>query len=302
VLERATMSNSSGASMSAGEASTNSLEAFELADKHQPEVLAFLAERPLHTVMMAGFIRDHGLVSPLNRGRFYACRDHLGRLKGVALIGHATLVEARVDAALAVLARVAQQQSSRTVNVMIGEQEEIRQFWNYYAVRRQSPRLLRRELLFEQRWPVEVREAVEGLRRATTDDLRLVIPAHAQMAFEESRVNPLEDDPMGFRMRCERRIEQGRTWVLIEDGRLIFKADVVAETPATAYLEGVYVNAADRDKGYGVRCVSQLSHSLLEHAASICLLVHEQNRRAQAVYRKVGYKLRGYYDSIYLQR
>ncbi|HEX8136719.1 MAG TPA: GNAT family N-acetyltransferase [Pyrinomonadaceae bacterium] len=300
MYERATMTKSC-ASMLAGQVSANSLEAFELTDEHQPEVLAFLSERPLHTVIMSGFIRDHGLKSPLNRGSFYACRDHSGRIKGVALIGHATLVEARVDAALAALASVAQH-APRPICVMMGEQEEIGQFWKYYAARGQSPRLLRRELLYEQRWPVAVRQPVEGLRRATRDDLRLVIPAHARMAFEESGVNPLEDDPMGFRVRCERRIEQGRTWVLVEGGRLIFKADVVAETPGTTYLEGVYVNPEERDRGHGVRCVSQLSHSLLERTASICLLVHEQNRRAQKVYQKVGYRLRGYYDSIFLQR
>jgi uncharacterized protein len=249
---------------------------------------------------MAGLIRDHGLLSPLNRGHFYACRDSQGRLKGIALIGHATLVEARVDAALAAFAHVAQ--SHPAAHVMIGEHEEIGQFWNYYAVNGESPRLLRRELLFEQRWPVQVCERVEGLRLATRDDLKLVIPTHARMAFEESRVDPLEYDPMGFRMRCERRIEMGRTWVLIEGGRLVFKADVVAETPEVTYLEGVYLNPEERGKGYGMRCVSQLSHSLLERTASICLLVNEQNRQAQSVYQKVGYRLRAYYDSIYLQR
>ena len=62
------------------------------------EVLAFLAERPTHTVVMAGFIRDHGLISPLNRGTFYACRNRAGRIEGVALVGHATLLETRTTA------------------------------------------------------------------------------------------------------------------------------------------------------------------------------------------------------------
>lgn len=286
--------------MLSSQLSSSSLVAFQLTREHEQEALAFLAERPLHTTIMAGFIRDHGLTSPLNRGNFYGCRDHLGRLKGIALIGHATLVEARVDAALVALARVARE--APTTHMMLGEQEEIEQFWNYYAQNGESPRMLCRELLFEQRWPVEVRETVDGLRRATRDDLKLIVPAHAQLAFEESRVNPLADDPMGFRLRCERRIEQGRTWVLIERGRLIFKAEVVAETPEATYIEGIYVNAEERDKGYGVRCLSQLSQRLLERTSSICLLVNEQNRKAQAVYQKVGFKLRGYYDSIYLQR
>src|SRR2546430_5209448 len=48
---------------------------FELTEKERNEVLAFLAERPVHTVCIAGFIRDNGLVSPLNRGSFYGCWD-----------------------------------------------------------------------------------------------------------------------------------------------------------------------------------------------------------------------------------
>ena len=59
----------------------------KLDDCNRQEVLVFLAKRPLHTVIMSSFVRDNGLVSPLNRGTFYACRDEEGRLVGVALIG-----------------------------------------------------------------------------------------------------------------------------------------------------------------------------------------------------------------------
>jgi predicted GNAT family acetyltransferase len=289
-----------GATMPATQVLSTTLPALRLTPEQETEVLAFLAERPIHTVIMAGFIRDNGLVSPLNRGTFYGYRDHTGRLRGVALIGHATLIEARIDAALAAFARVAQE--SPVAHMMMGEQEEIKQFWSYYSQDRQRPRLLCRELLFEQRWPVEVRTPVKGLRRATKEDLRLVIPAHARMAFEETRVNPLESDPRGFRMRCERRLERGRTWVWVEGERLIFKADVVAETPEATYLEGIYVNPEERFKGYGLRCVSQLTRTLLERNSSVCLLVNEQNRRAQSMYKKVGFRLRGCYDSIFSQR
>ncbi len=299
MLDRATKIESSATMLATPQVSNTTLPAVRLGDEQEQEALAFLAERPVHTVIMAGFIRDNGLVSPLNRGNFYGYRDAQGRLKGVALIGHATLIEARVDAALAAFARVAQE--SPAAHMMMGEQEEIKQFWNYYAENRRHPRLMFRELLFEQRWPVEVRAPVQGLRLATKDDLKLVIPTHAQMAFEETRVNPLVTDPMGFRMRCERRVERGRTWVWVENDRLIFKADIVAETTEAAYLEGIYVNPQERCKGYGVRCISQLTRTLLERTTSVCLLVNEQNRRAQAMYKKVGYRLRGCYDSIFSQ-
>jgi predicted GNAT family acetyltransferase len=122
------------------------------------------------------------------------------------------------------------------------------------------------------------------------------------MAEEESGINPLLKDPEGFRKRCARRIEQGRTWVLVDDGRLIFKTDVVADTPEVVYLEGIYVNTEDRAKGHGLRCLTQLSRTLLQQTETLCLLVNEQNVAAHAFYRKAGFNLTSIYDTIFLQQ
>ena len=73
----------------------------------EAEVLNFLSQRPIHTVAMASLISDNGLQSPLNRGNFYGCRDINGHLEGVALVGHATLLETVSDRALQALARIA---------------------------------------------------------------------------------------------------------------------------------------------------------------------------------------------------
>src|SRR5687768_17407400 len=88
---------------------STSLRVQPLGVENEPEVLAFLAGRPAHTVFILGFIHDNGLESPLNRGTFYGYRDGQGRLEGVALIGHVTLVEARTQDALEAFARVAQE-------------------------------------------------------------------------------------------------------------------------------------------------------------------------------------------------
>lgn len=266
----------------------------------QAEALAFLAVRPLHTVIMADMIRAHGVESPLNRGTFYACRNSARELEGVALIGHVTLIETRTDRALEALARLAR--GYKRAHMILGEQERVQEFWSHYAREGQRMRLACRELLFELRHPFAVREPVAGLRRATPDDLDAVAPAQARMAYEESGVNPLEVDPEGFRRRCARRIEQGRTWVLTEGGRLVFKAEVQSATPQVAYLEGIYVAPEARGKGYGLRCLSQLSRLLLERVPSVCLLTNERNTDAHALYRKAGYKARDYYDTIFLSR
>lgn len=270
-----------------------------LTEGDEGEILQFLSLRPIHTVFMAGFIRDNGVVSSFNRGTFYACRNRLGHLEGVALIGHATLVEARTDKAMAAFAHQAQQDAN--ARIIMGEESKIEKFWRNYADTGCEPRMVCRELLLEQRWPVEAFTDVMDLRPATLEDLGHVVAAHAALAFEECGVNPLENDPVGFRLRTARRIEQGRVWVLIEKDRLIFKADIVSDTPDVIYLEGVYVNPDDRGKGHGSRCLMKMGRVLLARSVSISLLVNERNEAALALYRKAGYQLRSYYNTIFLQ-
>jgi ribosomal protein S18 acetylase RimI-like enzyme len=272
----------------------------ELTEADRNEVLAFLAEKPIHTVCMAGFIRDNGLVSPHNRGTFYGSRNSEGRLEGVALIGHATLIDARTPRAMESFARVAH--NFERTHMILGEKHKIEEFWNYYADEGQEMRLVCRELLFELRQAMEVREELSGLRRATRDDLDQIVPVQAALAESESGTDPLEVDPAGFRARCARRVEMGRVWVLEEDGRLIFKADILADTPDVVYLEGIWVKQTERGRGIGRKCLRQLCRDLLTHTRSVSVLVNEANERAHTYYRMCNFKMRGVYDSIFLQR
>jgi ribosomal protein S18 acetylase RimI-like enzyme len=266
----------------------------------EAEVLDFLAQRPIHTVAMVSLIHDNGLVSPLNRGTFYACRDLNGRLEGVALVGHATLMETVSDRALAALAQVAQECGN--THMIMGEKERVADFWGHYAAAGRQQRHACREWLFELSWPIEAREPVEGLRRATAAEVELVMPVQAELAFAESGINPLQADPQGFRQRCLRRIEQGRTWLAIENGKLIFKADVISRTTEVSYLEGVWICEERRANGTGLRFMSELLRRLLEDTKSICLLVNETNKPAQSFYRKCGFHFRATYETIFLPR
>ncbi len=268
-----------------------------LATGEEAEVLAFLAARPIHTVIMAGMIYDNGVVSTLNRGTFHACRNSAGELEGVALIGHVTMLETHHDTALRLFAELARQ--NEYGHVIIGEQERIEQFWNFYSLPGQKARLMCRELLLEQNTIPPVYNPIE-LRLATLADRELIAPVHAQMAFEESGINPLERDPEGFRRRVARRIELGRVWVVVEGDKIIFKADIQSETREQIYLEGIYTNPDQRGKGIGRRCISQLSRMLLETNDSICVLVNERNPAVKGFYLKTGFELRGFYDTIYV--
>jgi ribosomal protein S18 acetylase RimI-like enzyme len=263
------------------------------------EVLDFLGARPLHTVYLVSMIRDNGLVSPHNRGSFYACRDGRGQLEGVALLGHATIIEARTESSISAFARLAR--NCQNAHLIRGERDPINSFWKYYVNSGQEPRLICRERLFEMRDAALPVEAVADLRRATTGDLDKVIAVNASMALEEGGISPLQTDPSGFRNRTARRIEQGRVWVWFQAERLIFKADVVAETPEVTYLEGIHVHAEERCKGYGLRCLTQLSEMLLAGSQSVCLTVNEKNNKAVGLYEKAGYQFNSDYETIYLR-
>ena len=271
----------------------------KLTGRHAPDVLSFLSERPTHTAIMSGLIQDNGLESNLNRGEFYGYRGAAGTLEGVALIGHATLIETKSDDAIAAFARRVSQTSC--VKMILGERDTIEKFWAAYARRATTEYHSRNELMFEQRWAAAPTGLVPGLRRATLADLSLVITAHAFMAEEELGINPLRIDADGFQMRCERRVRQGRVWVLINNGRLIFKADVISATAAANYIEGVYVNPQERSKGYGRRCLAQVTRELLAQTQAVCLLVSEHNNVGQGLARTAGYAVISCYQTIFLR-
>ena len=142
---------------------------------------------------------------------------------------------------------------------------------------------------------------VSGLRPARMADLEAVMLVQAGMAFEKCGVDPMETDLPGFRRRCARRIELGRTWVLRDEQQLIFKVDVMAHTPEAMYLEGVWVSPQERGKDYGLRCLTQVGRNLLRRTGSICVLVNENDLRAHGLYRRAGFKLRGAFQLVYLQ-
>jgi predicted GNAT family acetyltransferase len=278
--------------------SSSELRVAALIGMEQDEVLQFLSQRPIHTVCMSSYIRDHGLVSPLNRGIFYGCRDASGYLNGVALIGHATLFETQSNLALKAFAKLNHQH--RTSHLIRGESRLIARFWKHYARLGHSPRLACRESLLEQTEATSSVPNPPQLRLATRNDLAAITRINAAMVFAECGIDPLKTDRIGFCERIARRIQNNRVYVWQRGRRLIFKADVFAETPDMIYLEGINVHPRERGKGYGLRCMTHLGSLLLKRSRAICLLVNDQKKAARSFYRKLGFKARGSYDTIYL--
>jgi GNAT superfamily N-acetyltransferase len=261
----------------------------EFTTEDSTEVLAFLAIRPVHTVIMTSFINDNGIVSELNRGKFVGYRNSDGMLEGVALIGHSTLVEARSDEALKALAFAARA-AETPIHLLMSSGDHAETFWKYLDGGANEPRLKCTEALFETAYPIAVQECDWKIETAKMSHLLPIAEAHAEVALMESGVDPMLKDRDGFLKRVARRIEQNRVFVAMDGDTVIFKADIIAETGDVIYLEGVYVAPEYRGHGIGSKCMSSLSSKLLGRVNHVCLLSNVEFKGAHKSYLKAGFR------------
>jgi len=252
--------------------------------------MTFLSLRPVHTVAMKSFIIDNGMESKMNRGHFVGYRNDNGDLEGVALIGHSTLVEARTDDAMHAIAVVARD-SETPIHLVMSDGKAVETFWNYFSTSETSrPRLTCVEELFELSFPFLVKRCRWEVRLATLNEREQIAEAQAEVALLESGVDPMVKDREGFLKRVARRIEQDRVYVVVENGKLLFKADVVAQTDDAAYLEGVYVHPDHRGEGIGSECLAEVGLRLLSKVQNVCLLSNVEFRNAHKSFLKAGFR------------
>ncbi|HXV57682.1 MAG TPA: GNAT family N-acetyltransferase [Gaiellaceae bacterium] len=137
-----------------------------------------------------------------------------------------------------------------------------------------------------------------GLRPATTGDLDLLVPASAEAYREEVGVDAYARDPSLFEWRTRVQVEEGRSWIWREDGRILFKAEASAWTPHAVQLQQVWVDPDLRGRGYGKRGLSDLCRLLLRTTPAVCLFVRPENAPALALYDGIGMRRTITYRSL----
>ena len=136
----------------------------------------------------------------------------------------------------------------------------------------------------------------------TFDDLELLVPACAAAHYEEIGIDPMRHDPDGFRWRTRAQIDEGRSWVWIEDGVILFKAEASAWTPDAVQLQQVWVDPAARGRGNAQRGMRDLCRKLLEQVPRVCLFVRPENAPAIRVYEAVGTPPEDHCDACFTGR
>ncbi len=244
-----------------------------LAEPSREQILEYCAEDPVERV----FLED---VARRGIGRFTALEDS-GRLVALCHTGANVVPSGQGCAAFAEVTARAR------ARMLIGEQAAVTDLWE--AARQRLPRA--REDRPGQ--PVyAVADAPEpggsDLRAATLDDLDVLSPACAAAHEMELGINPLRQDADGFRWRTRSQIEQGRSWVWIQDGVVLFKAEASAWTPRAVQLQQVWTDPEARGSGYASRGLRDLISRLLEQVPRVCLFVRSDNTQAINLYERVG--------------
>ena len=187
--------------------------------------------------------------------------------------------------------------ANTATRMIIGQEEAVTELWSSAQQLMTHPR--------EDRpgQPVYVLDqppdpGSSGLRAATFHDLDLLVPACALTHEEELGVDPMKRDPVGFRRRTAAQIEEGRSWIWVEDGRILFKAEASAWTPSAVQLQQVWVDPEARGVGNATRGLSDLCRLLLEWTPTVCLFVRPENTPALRLYEKIGMRQEGTYRSV----
>lgn len=127
-----------------------------------------------------------------------------------------------------------------------------------------------------------------GLRAARESDLEILVPACAAAHELELGIDPLTRDADGFRWRTATQVDEGRSWLWVEDGIVLFKAEASAWTPHAVQLAQVWTDPEARGHGYATRGLADLIRLLLEWVPVVTLFVRSENDAAIGLYEKVG--------------
>jgi len=120
------------------------------------------------------------------------------------------------------------------------------------------------------------------------------------MFTEEVGISPFNGDGGAlYRARVAELIAQGRAFARIEDGRVVFKAEVGAATAQACQIQGVWVEPELRGRGIsngGMASVVMQAQATI--APLVSLYVNDFNAPARAAYRKVGFAEVGAFMSV----
>jgi predicted GNAT family acetyltransferase len=131
----------------------------------------------------------------------------------------------------------------------------------------------------------------DKVRYSTTSDLDLLFPACVSMFTEEVGVSPVGPGTgLTYRQRVAELISDKRSFVRIDNDKVIFKAEVGTIGNNVAQIQGVWVSPEFRGQGIAAPAMAAIVRFILDDiAGTASLYANDFNKPAIATYRRVGF-------------
>ncbi len=268
----------------------------------RPEDLAavdeVLSRDPVADVFVASRVRAAGLDPARLGGEMWGYAVD-GRLEALCHAG-ANLVPVQADAeAVSAFAERARRLGRRCASI-VGEREAVAAMWADLEPVWGPAREVRdpQPLMALSGPPVVAPDPL--VRRVRMDELDVLVPACIAMFTEEVGISPVgADGGSSYRARIGDLVRTGRAFARIEDGRVVFKAEIGSSSEAACQVQGVWVPPDLRGHGLaapGMASVADVARR--EIAPVVSLYVNDFNHAARATYRRVGFLDVGTFMSV----
>jgi predicted GNAT family acetyltransferase len=262
------------------------------------EVLALLDRDPIPSVFVASRVQQAGLSEPRLGAQVWGYGDP-GRLEAICYSGaNLVPVHAGPEAVRAFAERARRQ--GRRCSSIVGPAEEVLPLWRLLEPHWGRARDVRAA---QPLMALDAPPAVAPdprVRRVRPEELEVLLPACIAMFTEEIGVSPTVGDGGAlYRARVRELIGQGRAYARIEDGSVLFKAEVGAATDEVCQVQGVWVHPSLRGRGLSVAgTAAVVALARRDIAPVVSLYVNDFNEAARRAYTRVGFRQVGTFTSV----
>ena len=197
-------------------------------------------------------------------------------------------IETTPEARLAFIERL--RRIGRRCSSIVGPQSEVRPLWALLSTSWGVAREVRADqpLLSIAGAPSVAPDPL--VRRVHLDEVDVLLPACVAMFTEEVGVSPLAGGGAeAYRTRVADIVRTGRAFARIEDGKVVFKAEIGAVSEQACQVQGVWVDPDHRGRGLSIPAMATVVNEAYRIAPICSLYVNDFNTTARATYARVGF-------------
>src|SRR4051812_13239358 len=254
-----------------------------LDDRDVAEALRVLERDPIANVFVISRVHAAGLDAWRLGAEVWGYLDRAtGTLSALCYSGANLIPVATEPDAIRAFAERARRQGRRCSSI-VGPTDAVAPLWRALLPHWGDARDVRpcQPLMATSRQPLV--EPDPAVRRVRADEIDLLLPASVAMFTEEVGVSPeAGDGGTLYRARVAEIIGAGRAFARIDDGRVVFKAEIGAATVDACQVQGVWVDPVLRGQGLGTAGMAAVVREALHSIAPVVsLYVNDFNEPAR---------------------